>query len=225
MQVKDVAAKHWETFEAERSKQPFENFTDFMLRTQFNETELENLIRCGACDSFTLNRPQMMWLLKAMYSSIVQQRDRSTLIGASIMRIPKVPRLRDYTEDQKLKYEMQLLDLAVTKHPLHLFKPWKRVRNFVPAKHLKDYKDEFVQLIGWLVTTKPSSTSKKERMLFATFEDTETLFETTLFPRTYNKCAHLLVNRGPYLVQGNVDEDHGVFSVIVEGLKNLNYER
>ncbi|HSE39230.1 MAG TPA: DNA polymerase III subunit alpha [Acidobacteriota bacterium] len=225
MQVKDVAAKHWEIFEAERSKQGFESFTDFMLRTQFNETELENLVRCGACDSFSLNRPQMMWLLKAMYSSIVQQRDRSTLIGASIIRTPKVPRLHDYTEDQKLKYEMQLLDLAVTKHPLHLFKPWKRVRNFVPAKHLKDYKDEYVQLIGWLVTTKPSSTSKNERMLFATFEDTETLFETTLFPRTYNKCAHLLVNRGPYVVQGNVDEDHGVFSVIVEGIKNLNYER
>jgi hypothetical protein len=26
-------------------------------------------------------------------------------------------------------------------------------------------------------------------------------------------------------VQGNVNEDHGVFSVIVEGIKNLNYER
>ena len=93
-----------------------------------------------------------------------------------------------------------------------MFKPWKQLRNFVPAKHLKDYKDEYVQLIGWLVTTKPSSTSKNERMLFATFEDTETIYETTLFPRTYQKCAHLLFNRGPYLVQGTVDEDHGVFS-------------
>jgi DNA-directed DNA polymerase III PolC len=225
MQVKDVAAKHWETFQEERTKTAFENFTDFMLRTEFNEAELENLIKCGACDSFQLNRPQMLWLLKATYSSIVQQRNRSSLIGASIIRTPKVPRLRDYTEDQKLRWELQLLDVGVTKHPLHLFKPWKQVRNFVPAKHLKDYKDEFVQLIGWLVTTKPSSTSKNERMLFATFEDTETLFETTLFPRTYNKCAHLLVNKGPYLVQGNVNEDHGVFSLNVEALRNLNYER
>jgi DNA-directed DNA polymerase III PolC len=225
MQVKDVAVKHWEAFEDERGKQPFEDFTDFMLRTQFNEAELESLIKCGACDSFQHNRPQLLWLLKAIYSSIVQQRNKSSLTGAAIIRTPKVPRFRDYSEDQKLRWEMQLLDLAVTKHPLHLFKPWKKVRNFVPAKHLKDYKDEFVQLIGWLVTTKPSSTSKNERMLFATFEDTETIFETTLFPRAYNKCAHLLVNRGPYLVQGNVDEDHGVFSVIVEGIRNLNYER
>ena len=58
-------------------------------------------------------------------------------------------------------------------------------------------------------------------MLFATFEDTETMYETILFPRTYQKCAHLLFNRGPYLVQGTVDEDHGVFTLTVEGLRNL----
>lgn len=221
MQIKDIAIKHWEAFLEERNRRSFESFTDFLLRTQFNQAEFETIIKCGACDSFPLNRPQMLWILKATFSSILEQRNRSSLIGAEMIRTPKTPRLRDYTEDQRLRWEVELLDIGITKHPLHLFKPWKQLRNFIPARHLKDYKDEYVQLIGWLVTTKPSSTRKNERMLFATFEDTETMYETTLFPRTYQKCAHLLFNRGPYLVQGTVDEDHGVFTVNVEKLRNL----
>ena len=31
--------------------------------------------------------------------------------------------MRDYTEDQRLRWEVELLDIGVTKHPLHLFKP------------------------------------------------------------------------------------------------------
>ena len=58
-------------------------------------------------------------------------------------------------------------------------------------------------------------------MLFVSFEDTECLYETTLFPRSYQRYGHLLSNRGPYLVEGKVEEDHGVFTVNVEHLRHL----
>ena len=139
-----------------------------------------------------------------------------------MLRIPAIPRLPNYTQEEKLRWEMELMDIAVTKHPLYLYKPWKKVKNYVPAKFLSDYKNETVQLIGWHVTSKPASTSKNERMMFVSFEDTECLYETTFFPRAYQRYGHLFVNRGPYLIRGKVEEDHGVFTLNVEGLQNLS---
>lgn len=225
MQVKDIAAKNWDAFFAERKRRPFAAFADFLLRTSFGQTEIENLIKCGACDGFEVSRPQLLWLLKALFPAAVARRGRSDLIGSEILQVPNVPRLRDYTLEQKLFWEMQCLDVAVTAHPLYLFKPWKKAKGFVPAQHLRDYRGEYVQVIGWLVTTKPASTSKNERMLFASFEDTGCLYETTFFPRAYQLYAHLLINRGPYVVSGTVDEDHGVYTITVEGLRNLSLQK
>jgi DNA polymerase III alpha subunit len=143
------------------------------------------------------------------------------LIGAAILHLPRIPKLRSYTEDEKLRWEMELMDIAVTKHPLHLFKPWKKVKGYVPAKLLPEYKGEKVKLIGWHVTSKPASTKKGERMMFVSFEDTECLFETTFFPRAYDRFGHLFTSKGPYLIEGVVEEDHGVFTINVEGLKKI----
>jgi DNA-directed DNA polymerase III PolC len=225
MQVKGIAEKHWEACLAEREKRPFESFADFLLRTTFGEAEVESMIKCGACDSFGFNRPQLLWLLKSIFPSVVQQRNHSDLLGAAVLRIPNLPALRNYTEQEKLYWEMQLLDLCVTRHPLFLYKPWKKVKSCVPAKLLPEYKDEYVQVIGWHVTMKPASTKKNERMMFVSFEDTECLFETTFFPRAYQRYGHLFLNRGPYLVGGTVEEDHGVFTINVEKLRNLSEER
>ena len=222
MQIKNIAIKHWESCFAERQKCPFQNFGDLLLRTEFNESELESMIKCGACDSFGMNRPQLLWMLKAVYSSVVAQRNKSGLIGAEILHIPRIPKLRNYTDDEKLRWELELMDIGVTKHPLHLYKPWKSIRGYVPAKLLSEYRGQRVKVIGWHVTAKPASTKKGERMMFVSFEDTECLFETTFFPRAYQRFGHLFTNRGPYLVEGTVEEDHSVFTINVDGLKNLN---
>jgi DNA-directed DNA polymerase III PolC len=224
MQIKNISTRHLESFLAERSKRPFEHFADFLLRTEFNEGELEALIKCGACDSFGMNRPQLLWIMKAIFSSVVCQRNRSDLIGASILQLPRLPRLRDYTDEEKLRWELELMDIGVTRHPLHLFKPWKSVKGYVPAKLLPEYKGQRVKVIGWHVTAKPASTKKGERMMFVSFEDTECLFETTFFPRAYQRFGHLFTSRGPYLVEGTVEEDHGVFTINVDELKKINTE-
>jgi DNA-directed DNA polymerase III PolC len=221
MQIKDISARHWESLFEEREKRQWENFIDFLLRSEFNEGELQSLIKCGACDGFGMNRPQLLWLMKAVFSSVVSQRRHSDLIGAAILHLPQIPRLRNYTDDEKLRWELELMDIAVTKHPLHLFKPWKKVRGYVPAKLLPEYEGQKVKVIGWHVTSKPASTKKGERMMFVSFEDTECLFETTFFPRAYDRFGHLFTSRGPYLIEGTVEEDHSVFTVNVEALKRI----
>ncbi len=221
MQIKDIAARHRQTLFEQREKRPFDNFVDFLLRTEFNESELETLIKCGACDSFGMTRPQLLWFLKAVYPSTLSQKNNCGLLGAAAIRVPVVPPLKEYNEAQKLRFEMELMDIAVTNHPLHLYKPWKYVRNYVPARLLSEYEGQKVRTIGWHVTSKPASTKKDERMMFVSFEDTEALFETTFFPRAYQRYAHLFTDRGPYLIEGTVEEDHDVFTINVDGLYRI----
>lgn len=221
MQIKDIAVKHWDSFFAERRKLPFTGLPDLVLRTPFTRPELEILIQCGACDSFGMTRPQLLWMLKTLFASAAQQRGHSDLLGSEALQIPKIPALPDYTEDEKIFFEMKWMAIAVTRHPLFFYKPWKQIKNFITSKFFPDLKGEKIQTLGWLVTTKPASTSKNERMLFVSFEDTDTLFETTLFPRAYERYVHQLTNRGPYLIRGKVEEDHGVFTINIDTLQNL----
>jgi DNA polymerase III alpha subunit len=44
------------------------------------------------------------------------------------------------------------------------------------------------------------------------------LCEVTLFPRVYQQYGRLLLTRGPYLVTGRVENDHGALSVTAEEL-------
>jgi DNA-directed DNA polymerase III PolC len=221
MQIKGISEKSWETFLIEREKNLYCDFADFVLRSGFREGEIEILIKTGACDSFDMNRSQLMWFLKSIFPVANKNRLNQDLFGAKMISQPVIPRMREYTVEEKLAWEMQLMDIAITAHPLHLYKPWELVNNYIPAKNLHLYGNQNVRVIGWQVTTKPATTNKNEPMLFVSFEDTETIYETTFFPRAYQKFGHLFRNRGPYVIGGRVEEDHGVYTINVDYLEEV----
>ena len=41
----------------------------------------------------------------------------------------------------------------------------------------------------------------------------------TLFPKVYGRYGQLLLGKGPYLVTGRVEDDHGAISVTAERLE------
>jgi DNA-directed DNA polymerase III PolC len=219
MQIKGISEHSWEQFLIEREKRNFFDFEDFVSRTIFREGEIETLIKCGACDCFEMNRPQLLWLLKSNRKSGPQMRTYD-LFGAMTPTF-QIPVLKDYSEDEKLYWELELMDIAVRKHPLHLYKPWNKVSDFISAREIPDHAGEIVKLIGWQVTTKPVMTSKNQAMLFVSFEDTDSIYETTFFPKAYQSYGHLFADRGPYIVEGRVEEDHSVFTINVERLEHL----
>jgi DNA-directed DNA polymerase III PolC len=220
MQIKGISAESWKSFFEERKKRPYEDFNDFVLRSGLHKNEIEILIKCGACDSFGLTRPQLLWLMKATVSSSRKAETSFDLIGNKMIRVPQIPVLREYSEKEKLMWEMKLLDVAVTNHPLEYYCPWQKWKQSIPARMISDHKNQMVSVIGWHVHSKSTNTSKQDPMLFVSFEDTEALFETTFFPKTYRSYGHLFVDKGPYLVTGKVEEDHGVCTINVEKLEH-----
>ena len=79
--------------------------------------------------------------------------------------------------------------------------------------------------MGWFVTGKTVLTRREEPMEFVSFEDTTALYETTFFPRAYEKFSRMLGYHRPYLLRGRVEEDFGAVSLTVEEVAPLTKAR
>jgi DNA polymerase III alpha subunit len=117
---------------------------------------------------------------------------------------------------------MEMLDLAVSAHPLTMFEEQLsrlgRERDLVRSVDLAGSVGREVEIVGWEVTWKHARTSDKmEEMIFVTFSDQWGRFEATFFPKAYQRAARTLFRGpGPFLVRGRVESELGVESLVAE---------
>ncbi len=144
--------------------------------------------------------------------------DRTALLGG----IPEIP---DYPLPRSIALEREILGLAVSAHPLEMFPrdPAQRAprRPFVRSVELPRCVGRDVRVVGWKVTAKATRTADSgEQMIFVTFSDQWGRFEAILFPEVYRRAARELVRgAGPFVIQGRVESELGVESLIVRDLK------
>ena len=90
------------------------------------------------------------------------------------------------------------------------------------ARHLKDYVNKQVRILGYLVAIKNTGTSKGERMHFGTFLDEEGEFiDTVHFPPSSKKYP--FTGKGIYLLQGRVIEEFDAICIEVDYMLRLKY--
>ena len=93
----------------------------------------------------------------------------------------------------------------------------------VLARHLPDKVNKQVRILGYLVATKNTGTSKGERMHFGTFLDEEGQFiDTVHFPPVAKKYP--FTGKGIYLLQGKVFEEFDAISIEVNSQMRLKYQ-
>jgi error-prone DNA polymerase len=126
------------------------------------------------------------------------------------------PKASPYDAALSLRHEMETLGVLVSRHPLELYEPWLSRFPTVPAANLAEHVGKRVTVAGWFVTGKTVLTRKSEPMEFVSFEDVTALYETTFFPRAYERYDNLLTVTRPYLLRGLVEEDFGAVSLTVE---------
>jgi DNA polymerase-3 subunit alpha/error-prone DNA polymerase len=106
-------------------------------------------------------------------------------------------------------------------HPLALRKNDVAAARRIQAKHLADYLDNYVCLIGWPVTQKEAWTKDGLVMSFLTIEDETAMYETVIFPKVYEQYNKLLFDQLPLLVCGWVKSDLGAISLEVSKVAPL----
>jgi DNA polymerase III subunit alpha len=226
----------------------FRSLEGFLQRVPVEKDEIEALIKCGAFDDVgeetsenarRMTRPEMLWrwnLLQAgskdaqpLQSKSAQPRltvprggpetlfvdaSRGDAIGAALAGMP----VAAYTQEQRLRYEREILEVCVSGHPLD-FLP----RNGeVWSDELDGLRGKRVTLCGWVVTYRHVGTKNYRNMMFVTLEDQRGLYEVVLFPDAYDRYGGLVFETRAMRVTGRVELGGQINGEKMEALKKKN---
>lgn len=213
MQVKGLGVKTVEAILAARAERPSASLEDFLRRVTIEFSEAESLIKCGAMDCFGETRPALLWKLNWLWTRIPARREQTASAEGELFqdRVPPlsqpvVPALEDYSREQRLAYEQEILEVFASGHPLD-----RVARNgetwSVELERLAAASGRRVTCLGWLITYRHVGTKNYRNMIFLTLEDQRGTFEVVLFPEAYERYGHLIFRSRILRVAGRVEAD------------------
>ena len=201
---------------AQRAIRPYEDMLDFILRVRPDETEARALILCGALDAFSENgnRTALLWQWALAQKTASSRPQQTALFDAPIKSALPPPASEDLRE--RLRREFAVLGFLRDRHPISLFAESLKGIKRVTACRLHHWIGRNVILAGLLITAKTARTKQGDAMEFVTFEDETGLFETTFFPKVFDRFCHQLDHGRPYLLHGMAEENWGAVTLTVE---------
>ena len=220
--------------EARRAKGPFKSLVDFCERTDsrlVNKKVIESLIKCGALDSFGLNRAQMMAMLStAMETASVVQRERSRgqmMLFDDSIHTNEIPDIKEWPESQLLNFEKEILGFYITGHPLAKYKKLLKEYSTASSSTLKDMKDGSKVCFGGIITKAKTTTTKRtgERMAIMLMEDLEGTVEVLVFPSAYKDVSKYIRPNLTVFVRGRLNLKEEKPKIIVDDIVPIEEAR
>ena len=221
----------------------YKSLEEFISRTSplgVNKRAVENFIKAGALDSLGATRKQMMMVYVQIMDSEAQERKNTMAGQMSLFDFVseedkadfeiKMPDVGEYSSDQMLEFEKEVLGIYVSGHPLQ--KEEARWR-----KHITNISTDFAEVgedeentkvedkarvtIGGIITgiTK-KYTRQGQPMAFLTLEDLLGSVEVIVFPRQYEKYKTLIAEDNQIFVNGQASlEENAAGKVIANDIK------
>ena len=195
----------------------FTGYADFLRRLSPGLLEIRLLVRSGALDGISegMFRPQLLW----------RYFRTERIEGLFAREIPAVP---DYPEGVKLLDEIRTLGLLVSRHPVSIFRSQARrlgkrlgFPHLIRSQELPRFIGRQVSLVGLVAAGKEVLTRTGEPLVFVSFEDEFSLFETVLYPSVSRSVCRRIDGGGLFLLSGVVEEEMGAFSVKVKRISRL----
>ena len=216
----------------------FRNLEDFITRISsrelMNKRLVENLIKAGALDVLGGTRKQFM----SIYIQIVdhmQQEKKNSMVGQmSLFDVVseeqkeefqiRMPDVGEYTKENLLGFEKEVLGVYVSGHPLEPYeKEWRKVISATTADFQVDpevgytkVRDGAREIIGGIIVEKTVKHTKTNQMMaFLTVEDLFGTVEVVVFPRDYEKYRQYLEEDNKIFVKGRVSEEDDKASKLI----------
>ncbi|HZD41832.1 MAG TPA: hypothetical protein VE131_14000, partial [Terriglobales bacterium] len=186
----------------------FQSLQDFCSRLSPEKEQVALLIKAGCFDSLSQGRtrPGLLWQAYAQGTN----------------RFNRVPNPDEYSELEKLRYEIETFGLLLSRHPLELYRAAAAGIDAIRADEMNHYVGRKIHLLGWLISDKLTQTKTGEPMEFVTFEDESSLYEATLFPGAYQRFYSLLIPNRPFLLEGRVDDHLGCVTLKLQKIARLD---
>jgi DNA-directed DNA polymerase III PolC len=232
MQVKGLRVETMTAIvQAQEESGAFRSLEDFLQCVPVECDEIQALIKCGAFDQIgdevcRMTRPEMLWHWNLLQANKGAHASASAAMRAGQGCMPalfsiakKAGQTRmsvpQYTLEQKLQYEREILEVCVSGHPLD-FLP----RNGeVWSDELPRLRGKRVTLCGWVVTYRHVGTKSYRNMMFVTLEDQRGVYEVVLFPDAYDRYGGLVFETRTMRVTGRVEQDGQIKGEKLEALR------
>ncbi len=204
-----------------RETEPFKDLLDFCKRVNLrnvNKRVIENLIKCGAMDSFGYNRSQLLTVLdQAIEMGASYQKDFASgqlgLFGeengfAEVNEI-KYPVMEEFSKAVILQNEKELIGFYVTGHPLDEYK--SVLDKYTPLYWLQDENEisdgQFISIAGIISECKIKTTKKGDTMAVMILEDYTSKVEVLVFPSVYKNSVREIYQENIVVVDGRINLD------------------
>ncbi len=210
----------------ERNKSRFTSMQDFISRlyTDLNKRTLENLIKSGAFDTFGNNRRQMMSVYARMLDNEAKQGKDAISGQMSLFDLVdeseksqfeiKMPDVSEYTKEDILAFEKEVLGVYVSGHPLDEYAAmWKKHISAMSTDFEIDdetgepkVKVDSKATIGGMIMAKSVKPTKTgQLMAYLTIEDLVGTVEVIVFPRTFSTYRNIIEGTDKLFITGRVN--------------------
>ncbi|MDU7709302.1 MAG: DNA polymerase III subunit alpha, partial [Clostridium sp.] len=214
--IKSVGKPVIEAIAADRKEfGPFKNLEDFIsrmsVRDSLNKRVIENFIKAGALDGLGGTRKQFMSIYVQIVDHVNQEKKYAMTGQMTLFDLVddeqksefeiKLPDVGEYTKENLLAFEKEVLGIYISGHPLEEDEEkWRRsisatTADFQPDEETGSTKvrDGAKEIIGGMITDKTvKNTRNNQMMAFLTLEDLLGTVEVVVFPRDYEKNRPLL---------------------------------
>jgi len=214
--LKSLESKVAQHIPVERARNGrYMSMSNFLDRVPLGLEQIRVLIRIGAFRFTRRSKQQLLWEAMLHFNQKKHRTPGSALFDTDAGDSPLPPLERNELED--FFDELELLGFPIG-DPFRMLDA-KNVST-VHAAELGQHKGANVVIIGYLVTTKDTSTKTGEMMHFGTFYDQHgVVFDTVHFPNIAQQFPFR--GRGFYQMRGRVVEDFGVFVIEVTYMDKL----
>ncbi|MDB5260195.1 MAG: polymerase subunit alpha, polymerase subunit alpha protein [Candidatus Nomurabacteria bacterium] len=227
--IKNLGVDIGDAIMEERVKSgPYKSFEDFIRRVthkNLNKKSLEALTMCGALDEFAergqilANMESILEFHKHVVKDNIMQDSLFAFDGASSFNMKPAPPV---SNEQKLKWEKDLLGLFVSGFPLD---PWKekiiargididKIHHSIP-----DRKEVSIAVI--IENIKTTNTKKGDQMALLKLRDYSGCIEVAVFPETYKNFKKKIIMDCPLVVRGKVSTRNGEKTIVIDEIKEL----
>lgn len=213
-----------------RESGPFQSLEDFCGRVDWtcvNKRVIESLARCGAFDSFHLDRARLVENLDRIVSFGSQlYRDamsaQASLFGESEAPAPvlQLTLCDPATLEDRIAWEQELLGIAVSRHPVRDAEDqFHQVQALTVSE--ADERTGKVRVGGLIRSLRSFSTRDGRPMASLQLTDLQSVLEVVVFSRSMESCQERLVEGRIVVVDGKIDASDGGGRLLAEAIHTL----
>ena len=227
---------------------PFTNLKDFITRIadrDVNKKAIESFIKAGALDSLGGTRKQCMSVYVQILDHIARDKKNNMAGQLSLFDIAseeqkedfdiRLPDVGEYNKEMLLAFEKEVLGIYISGHPLEEYQELleRHITNTTNDFSLDEetgavaVEDQKNVVIGGMIAEKTIKYTKNDKiMAFLSIEDLVGTVEVIVFPKDYERYAHLLQEDARVFLRGRASvEEEKDAKIICEQIVSFDEAR